>query len=357
MEHAAPRDHQLGLLERLKVKDLLEARPKQTVIELPAEAKPFQNFQVLVRNHILSAPVVTKDEKYIGFLDIRDFVASVIFADKVDKDQAKIEEAEEMLSRPIFDPDRMTAALEVYVHKFDTRAVEDPARSLSTSYLCSRHKFVEVRPEDSMKSLFDLLLEFDVRKVAVRTKGYGKILGIISQADIIRYLHTHASKFPALFEKKVSELKLGSSPVITCQATDTVASAFEVMERKKIGGLAVMQDGEIVTNVSASDIKLFLGCESHTPTAALLKSPVLEFVSRVRQKAENVNIGFPYVSVTSDSTLAHVIAKLAVTRFHHLYVKDATGALKAVISLRDCIRVARPWVSMSSQLDTPPVVA
>lgn len=358
-DHAEPRDSTLGFLQRLTVADLMASRPPQKLIELPADSTPVENFETLVTNRILSAPVVTADGKYIGFLDIRDFVASVIFYSKAAEQEAKIKQAKKVLEEenkrnPIFEgvgrmfePSYTMAALETYVHSFDTKATKKP--QLTTTYLCRRHPFVEVTPHTHMHDLLKKLIELDVRRVAIRSDD-NKVTGIISQSDIIRYLNSHAKRFPTLFHKPVSEIEnLGTSPVITIESSDTVSTAFEMMEKHNIGGLAIIDQstGKVVTNVSTSDIKLFLHCQpgSH---AKLLQTSVLEFVTQVRSRTPKTI--FPVVSVQNTDTLAHVMSKLAVTSLHHLYVVDHNGFPKSVISLRDCIKVLLPWASVLCKL-------
>lgn len=70
-----------------KLKELLLASsvdsitaPKKGVISLDSGDQVVQGFQKLLDNNILSAPVWdTKENKYIGFLDIRDLVSFCVF--------------------------------------------------------------------------------------------------------------------------------------------------------------------------------------------------------------------------------------------------------------------------------------
>lgn len=338
----------------LTVKALVKSR-QQNVIELSAEVDPIKNFQTLIANRILSAPVRTKTGKYIGFLDIRDLVCCVIFRMRHDRTAKKVEEAGKIVAienkrnsltggrrLSLFEPDRLSAALEVYKLKFQAESVKGP--SLTTSYLCKRNRFVTVEPDDHIQTLLCKLLEKDVRRVAVIVPGEDAVSSIISQSDVLQFFHTNESQLAGVVNKTVDELKVGTSPVITCDTTDSVATVFEKMDQKNIGGLAVVEaeTGQAVSNVSASDIKLFL---KRKDRSALLESSVVDFVSDMRKGTPKAVEGV--VSVTQQDTLAKVIALLAATRFHHLFVLDAQKRPVTVISLRDVIKAVRHWVSLA----------
>jgi hypothetical protein len=70
-----------------KLKELLKTNtvesfilPKGKVIVLESTELVVHGFQKLLDNHILSAPVIdVKENKYIGFLDIRDLISFCVF--------------------------------------------------------------------------------------------------------------------------------------------------------------------------------------------------------------------------------------------------------------------------------------
>ena len=79
-----------------------------------------------------------------------------------------------------------------------------------------------------------------------------KVHRIISQAQLIKFC---ASQFENL---KVPVDKLMTSPVLSVKCTDKVLKAFKIMATKRISAMSVVDAaGEIVHNVSTSDIKSF----------------------------------------------------------------------------------------------------
>jgi hypothetical protein len=61
------------------------------------------------------------------------------------------------------------------------------------------------------------------------------------------------------------------------------------MDNKKISGVAVInEEGTLVGNTSASDLKLFL----QTPSVALLQLSIMNFLNTIRQESVDVSLYF-----------------------------------------------------------------
>lgn len=72
-----------SFLSRHTVRDILPSRP---IIELASTATPIEGFELLLKNNVLSCPVWDAASKsYIGFLDVRDLVSSIVFAHEEQK--------------------------------------------------------------------------------------------------------------------------------------------------------------------------------------------------------------------------------------------------------------------------------
>ena len=95
----------------------------------------------------------------------------------------------------------------------------------------------------------------------------------------------------------------------------------------------VNEKGEMVTNLSASDMKLWL---SHPKRQTLLSSNVIDFISEIRRRS--FKTVHPYVHVEPSDLFTEAVNKLCATGFHHVFICRQRKPI-AIISVRDCLRV------------------
>ncbi len=107
---------------------------------------------------------------------------------------------------------------------------------------------VSVKPDDTVGRVARVLNENNIGAALVRDTE-NKIIGIISERDIIRGMARHQ---PGVTQKLASELM--TSPVITCGPDTSVDQLMEMMTNQRIRHLPVMKDGELLGLVSIGDV-------------------------------------------------------------------------------------------------------
>jgi len=288
----------------------VDSFPERDVIVVSSNETPIQGFEKLLKNNILSAPVFdVTTQQYIGFLDVRDLVSYAVFAYHNHNTIAY----QGLSQGPIF-------------HTL----VDD----VTVTYLARRNPFRSV-PIGS--SLFEVakMLKDGVHRVPV-VDSTGAVVKIISQSSVIQALQHMSGLLKEEVSKTVEELGLGTSPVV-CVSKDMLAiDTFKLMDNTKKTAVALVDEqGKLVGNTSAKDLKLFIGSSC---SYDILKKNIMSFLNQIRD--ENIDIPIPAISCTFKCPISLVIAKLAATKVHRLYVvpneHDSTPV--RVVSLTDILR-------------------
>eukprot|EP00475_Leptophrys_vorax_P014616 TRINITY_DN2090_c0_g1_i2.p1 TRINITY_DN2090_c0_g1~~TRINITY_DN2090_c0_g1_i2.p1 ORF type:complete len:146 (-),score=45.28 TRINITY_DN2090_c0_g1_i2:28-465(-) len=133
---------------------------------------------------------------------------------------------------------------------------------------------------------------------------------------------------------QIGDLNLGKSPVVSVQNNVPTIEVFQLMERNNLSGIAVLNDeGRIIGATSGTDLKLFL----QFSVRASLDLTIMQFLNMIRQ--ESLRATVPVLVCEETSTLGSVVAKLAATREHRIFVIDSNKSFKPikVISLSDVL--------------------
>ncbi len=77
----------------------------------------------------------------------------------------------------------------------------------------------------------------------------GKVLGVISERDIIRGVAVNGER---ALEMQVRDLM--TSEVIACKPTDTIAEVMKVMTMRRFRHMPVIEDGELKGIISIGDV-------------------------------------------------------------------------------------------------------
>jgi CBS domain-containing protein len=162
------------------------------------------------------------------------------------------------------------------------------------------------------------------------------ILGLFTQSDIIRFLASNPywlNLFPNS-HKKLSELNLFNNShekVVSVEQNTSAYLAFKKIAESNTSGIAVIDnDGRIVANLSASNIR---GISRRN--FQLLRRPLFEFLQRDRRR------GWWTMPVTlkESDTLEKAILQFGSTKVHQMHVCDIDGKPKYVVNLTDMVRV------------------
>lgn len=365
--------------------------PFKRVLTLKVTATLLEGFKFLLKNKILSAPVLD-DTKAIGFLDIRDLVSFVNHL--AQQQQQKRRQSWERRKGPRKTPRRdllsMSSADRI-AHTGDARrhsyssssdrdseeskpsashrvvgtaagsggpgskaASQSPARSQKTfraplqriiniaalepkitvRYLARRNPF---KPLHTTSTLWDAvnLMATRVKRVPVLDPE-GKLVNVVTQSSVVRLLGKAMEKAPDVKRElsRVTAMEIGTRPVVTVHKDTTAAAVFKVMAEKNLSGIAVVdQHKTFLCATTGSDLSLYMS----TGRLSILQMPIRQFLAQVRQ--QEMDDILPNASVRSNATLAHIIAKIAVLHQHRAFVADANKGLRpaAVVSISDIL--------------------
>eukprot|EP01100_Stratorugosa_tubuloviscum_P007358 TRINITY_DN306_c1_g1_i1.p1 TRINITY_DN306_c1_g1~~TRINITY_DN306_c1_g1_i1.p1 ORF type:complete len:308 (-),score=129.98 TRINITY_DN306_c1_g1_i1:189-1112(-) len=287
----------------------IEAIPlAKEIIIIDSSETPIQGFEKLIRNNILSAPVWDNQEhKFTGFLDVRDLVSFAVYA---------------FHNRNL--PGYRVAG-PVY-----TTLVEN----VTVKYLSRRNPFIPVPVNSKLINVAEILSR-GVHRVPVVDEN-GKIINIISQSALIAIFDKHLNNKLRLDSSAIIEnIGIGTSPVISVSINTSTIATFELMDSTKRSALAVVDtEGFLVGNVSARDLKLFVASSS---AYDIMQLSIMNFLKQLRDEA--IEIRAPSISCKLGDSLGLLIAKLAATRVHRLYIVKSDSEYKPakVVSLTDII--------------------
>jgi len=126
--------------------------------------------------------------------------------------------------------------------------------------------------------------------------------------------------------------------VVGVTIDQTAVEAFSILDKYRLSGIAVVdKQGRLVGNTSGADLKLFVLDQGNLS----LNVPILDYLSQIRlHQSSPIDIQHPSCSVMPENPLARVISKLAVTRFHRIFVVDSANHPVGVIALTDILRFA-----------------
>ena len=281
------------------------------MIEIPADTQPAEAFKILVDNNILSAPVYDKYlQHYWGFIDLRDLISFAVFTE------------EQQGGHTLQD-----------IVGFGVKMFRRPTNAITTPYLARRHPFTPV-PDSASLADVAAILATGVHRVPVMRAG--KVVDIVSQSTLINFLYTHLREMPVVASYNLTEMTIGSSPVLAVKHTTSVFDTFKLLDSKGLTGTAVVNDhGEILTSTSGKDLKLWL---MNSQKSGFMKLSIFGFLKEIRNRdlEENALV----VTVRTSDTLGMTLGKLSATHSHRVFVVDAHNHPVKVISLTDILR----WV-------------
>jgi len=257
---------------------------------------------------IVSAPVM-KGTECIGLIDILDILAFLV---------ELFGETEARHGNDIFS--RLKTA-----SKFQDQQIGDIADF-------AHNPFTPISDDKSLYDACALLVKEKSHRCPVINKD-GKMVSILTQAQIVNFLALHIKQMADIGHMKVGHItSLGVSPVITLEKQNRTIDCFKKMQQMKVSGLAVVDaTGILIGNLSARDIKAINPNSLYTS----LHQGVNTFIQHIRE--QSINESHPAISCSEETELNFVIGRLAANRIHRMYVCDKQLHPVKVISLRDII--------------------
>ncbi len=109
-------------------------------------------------------------------------------------------------------------------------------------------KIFYVRPEDTIETAAALLTSNNIGALPVRSTD-GKLVGILSERDIVRGFGHEGERI-----KSHRTRDLMTKDVATCTPESSVDQVLEIMSRRHIRHLPVLENGRVVGMISLRDV-------------------------------------------------------------------------------------------------------
>jgi CBS domain-containing protein len=194
--------------------------------------------------------------------------------------------------------------------------------------------------ESPLSAAIDILAtDNGVHRINV-VDGNGRVRGILSQTDIIKFLLSKSHLFTDSMKATLESVKLGCGAVVSVNAESSVLDALERMSEYYISSVAVVEpDGTLIGNISMADIRfIFQHGRYHR-----LWMNCSQFVSlALNQKGleHGGNDQFPFFDAHLSSSVEQVMNKILATHVHRVWITEPrTQRLIGVVSMTDLIRL------------------
>jgi len=175
-----------------------------------------------------------------------------------------------------------------------------------------------IQDTTSLDVLIDNYFKWRLHRAPILSKG--KIIGHVSQSDVIKFLASNQRHLDKEFSRKLSDIGMNQGPVLSISKGDKLIDALNQLTETKFTGLAVVDDnGKLYNNISASDLKGIT-----KDNFFKLDSTIEQFVSEQKK--------LPPVTCSKDATIGSVIQQLADYRVHRTFVVDSDNKPTNVIT-------------------------
>lgn len=204
--------------------------------------------------------------------------------------------------------------------------------------LSHKNPFYSVMLESPLSAAIELLSQDNgVHRLNV-VDGDGRVRGILSQSDIVKFLLSKKALFPDLMEKSLNDLKVGCGPVVSVLAENSVLDALEKMSANFISSVAVIEsDGTLIGSISMADIR-FVFQHGKYHRLWMTCSNFLSLALNQLGLEHSGNDRFPFFDAHLGSTLAAVLQKIVATKVHRIWVTNPENQhLIGLVSLTDVI--------------------
>jgi CBS-domain-containing membrane protein len=295
-------------LHELKCADLAIAADKILTVKVDDPLE--QVTRALKAKGVLSAPMVDKNGKCVGSIDLQDlveFLASIV--------GASVEE-------------------------------ETAERNLA---LRGAGEIVKMSPRDSFApldghdpcSLLVNLFASGVHRCPLTDKE-NKLTGLVSQLDVVaelaKELREGASK--GMGQTAISEFGLGLSAPVTTGSDQLVAHVVQQLAEYQVSALPIVgAEDKLVGNFSVSDlIDVWTDSEG---ASKLLSMTVVDYLKKYSEASLK-----PLTAKSSD-TLSAVCSLMVEKKVHRLWVVDEHGKVSGVVSMTDVFKAVRDHVDVT----------
>ncbi|KAI9499806.1 cell separation during budding [Coemansia spiralis] len=314
----------------MQAQELVE---NQKVIQVDSQATIHEACDLLIKHNIQSLPLYdSQNRSYIGMFDLHDLATYIL-----------------MNKRQHIEPPSSPSTSSPLARMAVERRSSEQVSKLSD--LSQMNPFYSVVPETTVAQIAAVFAK-GAHRVAVM-QSEREILGILSQARIIRYFYEHAeephisSQELTLLDRSLKDLGLVTHDIVVATPTTPVIQALSMLERWHISSIAIVEDNRIVGNLSVTDIKYLIMDKS------LVNGTCMELVQKVRfvQGVQDGQDRAAVFAVRPEATLRYAMTKMIATGAHRVWITEPQGAEQPDMSPRP--RYRRASVSSASSQTVP----
>jgi CBS domain-containing protein len=184
------------------------------------------------------------------------------------------------------------------------------------------HEVPSVKAGDSIRKALALLSQ-GARSLPV-VDDRGKIVGVLSQRDVLRFFATDPARLGEIGSNTVRGLSLATTRVACVRGTDVALDAFYMLASNHFGGAAIVdENGALLGNLSVSDI-------------ALVELDFTKLQSAVRSFSRWQSA--PVTALETD-TLAQVLGTMSSTKVRRVFLVNANHQPVGIITMTDVCKV------------------
>eukprot|EP01122_Echinamoeba_exundans_P005081 TRINITY_DN1525_c0_g1_i1.p1 TRINITY_DN1525_c0_g1~~TRINITY_DN1525_c0_g1_i1.p1 ORF type:complete len:310 (+),score=76.37 TRINITY_DN1525_c0_g1_i1:91-1020(+) len=286
---------------------------------VPSTATVGEAYQVLVNRNIYSIPVFdAASNSYIGLIDLVDIVAAMI---DMFYAAANVHSAAE-LAKVVSSKWKKEAA------HIRTRLMALPAAEVINK---SGQNPIKLVPQGTPLSAVLSYLTNDVRRLPV-VNADGKITQMVSQADVIRYIHAkHMASLDAKLKRQIGTF---IHEAVDVEPDTRTLDCFAIMNELKISALPIVDrsDGSIIGVITLKDV------QGGLEDLSQLFKPVEDFISYMRQQNIGTLREFPFISMHDHDTVEKAVNKMIAAKIHRVFVKKNGAAKLYVLTVKDVLQ-------------------
>lgn len=355
----------LALLQETSLAEYLSRRPPSHPVTLNESSSVGEALCTLSRHRILSAPVLSAaNGDVLGFFSAQDALAAFVkdISPNLLRGTADLDSrADELASAGA---EFCSASLRSVAFGGDG-ALAYATRKSSASMLDVVSRLSPIFLDDARCN--HRMAVWDLDGVDAYGDDAMRVVSVVSQSDVTRFLAKHADQLPGIDALTVQDVGLACKPVLTVSTNTAVLAAFALLAREKRGAIGVTDEsGALVANLSASDLRGLTPARARWSLLALsvrefliaqhgqelpappvmLESPspasatVSVGIARQRE-AEEAGKYVAVVTVQPTTLLSAVLLALSQFGIHQLYVTDAENKPVSIVTHTDLFRVRR----------------
>lgn len=298
-----PSQEWTNLLHKTTIHDLVRERKIKKLVTFQDDKKLFDCLELLASNDILSAPVVSHENKFLGFVDVIDIANYVL---------QTLTGSTPVIDRTSFE--KITSTF------FNTNIYHLLNSSDANSSLFASSRTTVPQ----LFLMFQTCQNHPQRIALIDPKGD---LNMVTQTDLIVFIYKHRKSLGRILHQTVDELKIAKACILV-RSSASLVDALASLHSHRISGLALVDEfGRFSGNFSASDLR------SIRPFIfANLSWTIKDFLSRSSKPHDPVICDF-------ESTLEEILKLMITNKVHRVYVLNNNQQPVGVITMQNIIEI------------------